>query len=160
MKTPKLLFAAGAALTLTVAGCETYAPAPPPIVPAATAITTANKAPFGSYLVDGAGRALYVLEGERQPGGAHRCMGECLNVWPPLLSSAPATAGVGVDPARIGAMTMHGPAPHVTYNGWPLYYYVRDRVPADTTGQHVTDRWGTWHLLAPNGQPIRSAGSY
>jgi predicted lipoprotein with Yx(FWY)xxD motif len=153
MKTPKLLFAAAATFALT--GCETYAPAPAPIVPAAaTTITTATKAPFGTYLVDGAGRALYILEGERQPTGTHRCMGECLRVWPPLVTAAPPTVGSGVNPALLGNMTMHGVA-HVTYAGWPLYYYARDRSPGDTTGQHVTDTWGTWHLLAPSGQPIR-----
>lgn len=158
MKTPKLLLAAMAA---TLAGCGTYAPAPVPVDPAAAAtLTTATKAPFGTYLVDGAGRALYILEGERMPGGMHRCMGECLRVWPPMLSSTPPAAGAGVDAARIGAMTMHGPAPHVTYAGWPLYYYVHDRAPGDTNGQHVTDAWGTWHLLSPAGQPIRPVGGY
>jgi len=152
MKTPKLLFAAAAA---ALAGCATVAPVPVPVVPAAAVtVTTANKAPFGTYLVDGAGRALYVLEGERMPGGMHRCVGDCLAAWPPLLATAPPTAGPGVNQALLATMPMPG-HPHVTYAGWPLYYYVRDVAPADTTGQHVTDRWGTWHLLSPSGMPIR-----
>ncbi|MFP5329647.1 MAG: hypothetical protein ACLGHC_05860 [Alphaproteobacteria bacterium] len=155
MKTPKLLFAAAAAI---LAGCTTVAPGPVPVVPVgAVSLTTANKAPFGTYLVDGAGRALYILEGERMPGGYHRCMGQCLAVWPALMSNAPPVAGAGVDPALIGSMPMHG-GQHVTYAGWPLYYYTRDRVPGDTVGQHVTDAWGTWHLLSPAGVPIRPAG--
>lgn len=152
MKTPKLLFAAAAA---ALAGCATVAPAPVPLAPAAAVtVTTANKAPFGTYLVDGAGRALYILEGERMPGGMHRCVGDCLAVWPPLLAVAPPTAGPGVNPGLLATMPMAG-HPHVTYAGWPLYYYVLDVAPADTTGQHVTDRWGTWHLLSPSGVPIR-----
>lgn len=157
MKTPKLLLAAAAALG--VASCAAVPPGPVPVVPGAAAtLTTATKAPYGTYLVDGAGRALYILEGERMPGGVHRCMGDCLAVWPPLMSPVPVRVGSGVDPVRIGSMTMHSRVPHVTYGGWPLYYYVRDRRPGDTTGQHVTDRWGTWHLLSPNGVPIRPAG--
>lgn len=152
MKTPKLLFAAAAAV---LGGCATVAPVPVPVVPAAAVtVTTANKAPFGTYLVDGAGRALYVLEGERMPGGMHRCVGDCLGVWPPLLATVPPTAGPGVNPALLSTMPMPGHL-HVTYAGWPLYYYVRDMAPADTTGQHITDRWGTWHLLSPTGVPIR-----
>lgn len=146
------------AATLSLAACATYS-APPPYGPAAygqAMVTTASKAPFGAYLVDGAGRALYILEGQRGHG-MNRCMGECLRVWPPLHSSGPPTAGPAVDPARLETMTMHG-APHVTYDGWPLYYYHTDRAPADTRGQHVVDRWGTWHLLAPSGVPIRPAG--
>ena len=151
MKTPKLLFAAAAALS--VGSCATVPPGP--VVPGATTVTVATKAPFGSYLVDGAGRALYILEGERMPGGTHRCTGGCLAVWPPVHG---AVAGPGVNPALLGSMHMHG-GPHATYAGWPLYYYVRDRGPGDTTGQHYTDTWGTWHLLSPSGQPIRPAGS-
>lgn len=151
MKTQSLLIAA-AALSLT--GCATIVP--PVLVP--VTVTTATKAPFGTYLVDGAGRSLYILEGERMPGGMMRCTGECLPIWPPLHVAGAPTAGAGADPGRLATMPMHG-APHVTYSGWPLYYYHRDRVPGDTTGQHVMDRWGTWHLLAPSGQPIRPVGS-
>jgi predicted lipoprotein with Yx(FWY)xxD motif len=155
MWTPKLLLAAASALTLT--SCATVPPAPVPVVPGASSVTTANKAPFGTYLVDGAGRALYVLEGERMPGGIHRCVGPCLAVWPPLPGAL--AAGAGVDATMLGTMTMGGTT-HATYAGWPLYYYSRDRVPGDTTGQNVTDAWGTWHLLSPSGQPIRPAGGY
>ncbi len=159
MKPLKILMTAAA---LGLGACATYpAPPPPPYAPAAygvAMVTTADKAPFGTYLVDGSGRALYILEGQRSGAGMNRCMGGCLGVWPPLHSSGPPTNGPAVDPARLGTMTMHG-APHVTYSGWPLYYYHRDRAPADTTGQHVIDHWGTWHLLSPNGEPIRPVGS-
>jgi predicted lipoprotein with Yx(FWY)xxD motif len=150
MKIQSLLIAATA---LGLTGCETYAPVAPvgPVT-----VTTATKAPFGTYLVDGAGRSLYILEGERGTTGMSRCDAACLRVWPPL-HGGPATAGAGVDAARLATVPIHG-APHVTYSGWPLYYYVRDAAAADTTGQHVTDAWGTWHLLAPSGEPIRPAG--
>jgi predicted lipoprotein with Yx(FWY)xxD motif len=122
-------------------------------------ITTATKPPFGTYLVDGAGRSLYVLEGTQNGMGMDRCSGPCLAVWPPLHAlTAPPVAAAGVDPARLTTVPMHG-APHVTYNGWPLYYYSHDQVRGDTNGQDVTDAWGTWHLLSPSGVPIRPAGA-
>lgn len=159
MNAPKILLGAAA---LGLSACA-YDHPPPPPAPYETAgvalVTTADKAPFGTYLVDGAGRALYILEGQRNHAGMDRCMGDCLGAWPPLHSSGPPTAGGAVNPALLGTMTMHG-APHVTYAGWPLYYYHRDRAPADTTGQQVQDRWGTWHLLSPNGEPIRPVGGY
>ena len=68
-------------------------------------------------------------------------------------------AGTGINPALLASVPMHG-GPHVTYAGWPLYYYHRYQVPGDTTGQHVTDTWGTWHLLSPSGEPIRPTGGY
>lgn len=144
-----------AVTALGVVACTSYPPAytgPPPYRVAH--INVATKAPFGSYLVDGAGRAVYILEGQRNHVGMDRCMGECLRVWPPVHTSGPPTAGPAVDPARLASMPMHG-APHVTYAGWPLYYYHRDRGPGDTTGQAVRDRWGYWYLLSPAGEPIR-----
>jgi predicted lipoprotein with Yx(FWY)xxD motif len=149
-----------AATTIGVVACTSYPPtnAGPPAYGIAQ-LNAATKAPFGSYLVDGAGRAVYLLEGQRHNAGMDRCMGECLRVWPPLHTSGPPTAGPGVDPAQLGSMQMHGAA-HVTYAGWPLYYYHRDRMPGDTTGQAIQDRWGRWYLLSPSGEPIRPSGGY
>ena len=144
-----------------LAACATYSSAPPPYRGAgygSAIVASANKAPFGAYLVDGRGRALYILEGQRNHAGMDRCMGECLRVWPPLHTAGAPRANPAVDPAKLATMQMHG-APHVTYAGWPLYYYHRDRSHGDTTGQHVTDTWGTWHLLSPLGEPIRQGGS-
>ena len=162
MKTANVLL--GAAM-FGLAACDTYPP-PPPLTPMGAApvaygtamVTTGNKAPFGAFLVDGDGRSLYILEGTRIPGGVNRCLGECLRVWPPLVANSPPVAGSGVDPAKLAAVPTAA-GPQTIYGGWPLYYYHRDRAPGDTAGQHVTDRWGTWHLLALSGEPIRPAGS-
>lgn len=158
MRIPKLAMTAA---TLGLAACATYPSAPPPphggAAYGALSITTATKAPFGTYLVDGAGRAVYILEGTRGTP-AERCSGQCLAVWPPLHVTTPPTAAAGVDPARLSTMMAHGQT-HVTYDGWTLFYYHRDRRPGDTTGQHVRDAWGTWHLISPTGAPIRPLGS-
>ena len=152
-----------AAVALGAAACTSYSSySPAPYGPAGYGvahINAATRVPFGSYLVDGQGRALYILDGQRGAAGMDRCMGECLRIWPPLHSSGAPTAGPGVDPARLASMPMHG-APHVTYAGWPLYYYHRDRRPGDTTGQAIQDRWGRWYLLSPSGEPIRPSGGY
>jgi predicted lipoprotein with Yx(FWY)xxD motif len=153
----------GLAASVSLAACATVPPPPPlplpaPIPVGPVAITTATKAPFGTYLVDGGGRALYVLDGTRGTA-AERCSGACLGVWPPLHVTAPPTAGVGVDPARLSTVMAHGHT-HVTYGGWTLFYYHLDRAPGDTTGQAVSDQWGYWYLLSPSGEPIRPVGGY
>lgn len=153
MKTPTLMLSA---VALGLTGCATYT-APPMAPYGAVSVTTATKVPFGTYLVDGRGRALYMLEGTRGTG-AERCSGQCLVIWPPLHVTAPPTAAAGINPALLSTMMAHGHT-HVTYGGWTLFYYHRDRGPGDTTGQHVTDAWGTWHLLSPNGEPIRPVGA-
>ena len=150
MKIPTLMLVAAA---LGVNGCATVRTPAGPIT-----LTSANKAPYGSYVVDAGGRALYILEGTRGAPGTNRCSGPCLQIWPPLGATAPQVVGGRLSQRLVSVVPGYG-GPQVAYAGWPLYYYHHDRVPSDTTGQHVTDSWGTWHLLSPSGQPIRPAGS-
>lgn len=152
MKIPTALLPAAA---IFLAGCEALPPAGP-YAAAPGSVTVATKPAHGTYLVGPNGMTLYILEGTRGTTGAARCAGECLRVWPPLLGGAP-IVGPGIDPAML-AVVQGAAGPQLTYAGWPLYYYTRDRVPGDITGQHVTDTWGTWHLLAPNGQPVAAQG--
>ena len=155
MRIPTLILST---MALGLSGCATYGPAPGGPYAGPAQISVATKAPFGSYLVGPNGMSLYMLEGTRGTP-AERCSGECLQVWPPLHVTAPPVAGPGVDPARLSTIMAHGHT-HVTYGGWTLFYYHRDAAPGDTTGQHVTDAWGTWHLVSPSGEPIRPAGTY
>lgn len=155
MKTPTFLIGSAA---LALAGCAMAPPYAPPAGPiavpvGAATLTTANKAPFGTYLVDGAGRAVYILEGTRGSSARMACGYDCARVWPPVAVTAPPVAGAGLDPRRIGTMTRGG-GTQLTYHGWPLFYYVRDRGPGDTTGHNVHDAWGGWYLLSPSGVPI------
>ena len=153
MRIPTILFA-GAALALSA--CDTMmSPSPPPPagrVGTAT-LTTATKAPFGTYVVDGRGRAVYILEGTRGASGINRCSGQCLAVWPPLMIVGTPGAASGLDQRQLRAVSAFS-GTQVSYSGWPLYYYHRDQAPGDTTGQGVRDTWGSWYLVRPTGEPI------
>lgn len=127
----------------------------------AAELRIASKDPFGDYLVDGAGRALYVLEGSREQGGQQaqqlgqkpECTGECLAEWPPYLTEGAPRAGPGVQAGQISTASFQQ-GQQVTYAGWPLYYYRGDRDDGSTAGQDVHDRWGGWYLLSPQGERI------
>ena len=156
MKAPKILLAAAA---LGLAGCAGYrlgpAAGPAPAAYVTPSVASTTKAPFGPYLVDASGRSLYILVGTRGMTGINRCDRACLRVWPAAMAARPTLAGAGVDPAKL--TTVQGPwGSQLAYAGWPLYYYNRDRLPGDTTGQYVRDTWGTWYLLSPSGEPIAS----
>ena len=151
-----LLLASGA---LALGACDTLygppSPPPPPIAPVgAVALTTATKAPFGTYVVDGSGRSVYILEGTRGGSGINRCSGQCLQVWPPLMAGRAQGVATGLNPGLVQSVSSYSGA-QIAYGGWPLYYYHRDQAPSDTTGQGVRDAWGTWYLLSPSGEPIR-----
>ena len=47
----------------------------------------------------------------------------------------------------------------VTYNGHPLYYFVGDTKPGDTTGEGINAFGGGWDVLSPSGMKIEKPGS-
>ena len=108
---------------------------------------------LGPILTDGAGMSLYVFTPDRR--NVSNCEGGCLAAWPPIMLKA----GEGLDDVAVEgnlrrsllgvAMRFDG-SRQVTYNGFPLYYWARDRVAGDVTGQWVG---GIWFLLNADGTP-------
>jgi predicted lipoprotein with Yx(FWY)xxD motif len=110
---------------------------------------------LGTALVDGSGRTLYALSAEQ--GGKLVCTSStCVTNWPPLLvpAGASATAGSGVDAAKLGTIDRSGGEKQVTYNGWPVYLFKGDSAAGQSNGQGIQSFGGTWHPLAPSGRPI------
>jgi|FLYL01.1.fsa_nt_gi predicted lipoprotein with Yx(FWY)xxD motif len=99
------------------------------------------------FLVDGQGRTLYLFTNDE--GGTPSCYDTCADDWPPV--PAPATAGDGVDPSRVGSVERRDGASQATYRGWPLYYYAADFVPGDANGQGVN---GVWWVVSPDGEAL------
>ena len=113
-------------------------------------VDLAVDAELGSILVDADGNTLYLfMKDEREKSN---CSGGCATAWPPLLTDADPVAGQGVDAGRLGTITRDDGGTQVTFNGWPLYYFVSDEAPGDTNGQ-ARDNW--W-VVSEFGGPIQS----
>ena len=144
------------AATDTAAATEapTDAPTEAPGVPVtgAATVNAAEVGTFGQALVDGTGRSLYLFTNDTQNSGASSCTGECLVNWPPLLTDGDPVAGTDVDAAMLGTITLPDGTTQVTYNGWPLYYYIDDAAAGDANGQGVGD---VWFLVTPAGEMIQ-----
>ena len=112
----------------------------------------------GAYITDGTGMALYLLEGE--PSDSSTCYDACAQEWPPFmaLQGSPSAQGQQVQENLIGTITRRDGGQQVTYGGHPLYYYHDDTGSGQTQGQDVTDQWGEWYLVQPNGQPLEGQG--
>ena len=88
-------------------------------------------------LTNAAGMTLYTFDKDTQ-GSASNCYDKCAENWPPLIASA--------DAAVEGDFTLIDRTDGtkiVAYKGWPLYLWVKDERPGDTTGDMVGEVWHT-----------------
>jgi predicted lipoprotein with Yx(FWY)xxD motif len=118
-------------------------------------VNVSETADYGPILVDDEGFALYVFMNDTQNSGASTCTGACAAAWPPLISDGPPAAGEGVDEFLLSTLPRDDGSTQVTYNGWPLYTFVDDMTPGDTTGQGLDDSGGLWFLISPSGEPVQ-----
>lgn len=116
------------------------------------ALRVDSLADAGPYLTDEEGIALYVLEDE--PHGESTCYDECAEEWPPLLTGAgdPVPGAGSVLADQLGTIERRDGSRQVTYAGRALYYYHDDQAPGDVEGHHLTDDWGEWYLVRPDGE--------
>ena len=112
------------------------------------------RGPVGVYLTDGAGRAVYLWDADRE--GTSTCYGDCAKAWPPVTVGDRPTAGTGAAADLLGTQKRSDGALQVTYNGWPLYYFASDVAPGQLAGQADTGFGAVWWLLTPAGQPLTS----
>jgi predicted lipoprotein with Yx(FWY)xxD motif len=110
------------------------------------------KSPLGRILVDGRGITLYDFVKDK--GTTSVCYGACAALWPPLLSHGKPVAGLGVSASRLATKRRTDGKLEVTYGSHPLYYFVTDQKPGQTTGQGVNQFGGPWWVLSPAGKEI------
>jgi len=107
---------------------------------------------LGKILVDGKGQTLYLFEKDK--GKSSTCSGSCASAWPPLTTSGNPTPAAGVIGAKLGTTKRSDGKTEVTYNGHPLYTYIGDQAPGQTTGQGSDDYGAEWYVLSRNGEKI------
>jgi predicted lipoprotein with Yx(FWY)xxD motif len=112
-------------------------------------VKVATSDALGSFLVDDEGLTLYIFTNDTP--NVSNCYDQCATNWPPLLTTGEPRASEGVDDSMIGTTERTDGTIQVTYNGWPLYYYIKDTKAGDTTGQAVGD---VWYVLSPAGEMI------
>jgi predicted lipoprotein with Yx(FWY)xxD motif len=112
----------------------------------------AARSPLGRILVDSKGITLYDFVADK--GKTSVCYGACAALWPPLITHGKPVAGPGVRASLLGTTRRKDGKLEVTYRGHPLYYFVTDRKPGQTTGQGVDQFGGPWWVLSPAGKEI------
>lgn len=140
-KTPSR-YGAGAASTTSSPAATTTA----------VAVTTKHNK-LGTIVAAGPKHAtVYLFEADNN--GKSSCAGACAQNWPPVTSSAQAMAGGAVSASKLGTTTRSDGTKQITYNGHPLYFFVKDGDAGDAYGEGVKAFGADWYVLAPSGNKI------
>src|SRR5882757_8422180 len=118
-------------------GAATAATVPPKTAsgqPATAGLATVGS--LGKILVDSKGHTLYLF----QPDTARmsKCSGACALSWPPLHAAGKPSAGAGLNASQLTTIARSDGTQQVTYNGHPLYTFVKDQRPGQATGQGLS----------------------
>ena len=89
-------------------------------------------------LTNPAGMTLYVFDKDAADSGKSACNGDCAAKWPPLMATASDKAG-----GDYSVVTRDDGNKQWAYKGKPLYLWVKDQKPGDTTGDGVNNVWHT-----------------
>lgn len=132
--------------------------AAPALAQDAATIQITESDQFGQYLTDAEGRPVYLFTTDTQGTGDQEAQisctsDECLEAWPLVTTSGDPQAGDGADASLLGT-TDYEDQQVVTYNGWPLYYFVRDEGADEPQGNDVESFGGEWYLLTPEGEEV------
>jgi predicted lipoprotein with Yx(FWY)xxD motif len=140
------------AVALTMAGTASAVLAGPAATAASTAKVEVVNTKLGKVLADGRGHTLYLFGKDKNSKSA--CSGACAQAWPPLTTTGKAKAGAGVSASKLGTTSRGGGVKQVTYNGHPLYGFIKDTGPRQTHGQGIVAFGGKWSVVSAAGRAV------
>src|SRR5690349_18378465 len=108
-----------------------------------------EKTKIGKVVANTQLHTLYMFRKDK--GTTSECYGACAKVWPPLLTTGKPKAGPGIKASLIGTTKRKDGKLQVTYQKHPLYTYVTDKKPGQTTGEGSKLFGAAWYALTPTG---------
>jgi predicted lipoprotein with Yx(FWY)xxD motif len=139
----------------STSGAASYSPVPS--VTRTAAKVELTKTNLGEVLADGSGRTLYLFEKDKGPKST--CSGACATAWPPLTTTGKPTAGRGISASKLGTTNRGHGVKQVTYNGHPLYRFIKDTGPRQTHGEGLKAFGAEWYALSAAGKKVEKRGS-
>ena len=107
---------------------------------------------LGRILTDGSGHTLYLFAKDKH--GRSSCSGKCAAFWPPLLASGKPRATAGAKTSLVGTTRRTDGRLQVTYNGHPLYTFVKDVRRGQANGEAVDAFGARWYALSGAGSKV------
>ena len=137
---------AGAALAIGFTGSAAKAKSP---------TLKTRKTNLGTILVDKKGRTLYAFGHDKKDKS--RCSAQCASFWPPAGSPKKPTVASGITKSKLKVIKRGDGTRQLSYNGHPLYRYVGDGKPGDTSGENLTAFGGKWDAVSKSGKIVTKA---
>jgi predicted lipoprotein with Yx(FWY)xxD motif len=109
----------------------------------------------GMILVDGRGFTVYAFSRDSRGNDACQGIRLCLSVWPPVRTTGQPLAGPGLSASLLGTITLKNGAKQVTYGGHPLYTYIGDVSPGQTTYVNRFQLGGRWPAVNAGGHEVK-----
>lgn len=116
---------------------------------AAGTVVSTKTTMFGTILVTGTGKTLYLDANDTS--GHLACYGGCLKLWPPLKASGKLSAAGQARSADLGTIRLAGGSKQVTYDKHPLYTF------ASATSGTSGEGEGGFYVVSPAGSKITQA---
>lgn len=138
----------------SAASASTTSASTTPAGSTATAVVVSTKHDkLGTILSAGSKHlTVYMFEGDK--GTSSACTGACAKVWPPVTTSAAASASGAAVAGDLGTITRSDGTMQVTYKGHPLYWFARDGDAGDAYGQGVVGFGSSWYVISPSGKKV------
>jgi len=111
---------------------------------------------LGKVLAGRSGHLLYIYAPDKRNKDV--CVTKnngCMQVWPPLTTSAKPVAQGGVKKSLLGTIKLPNGKKQVTYAGHPLYNWIDDPGGGDTSYVGVTSTGGRWYAISATGKVLK-----
>ena len=104
-----------------------------------TVLSACATGPSGTeVLTSNTGMTMYTYDRDVAGSNTSACTGTCAGVWTPVSiedASGPSYGSISREDGR----------QQLTYDGKPVYYYVKDQKPGDIYGDDID---GVWHVIS------------
>jgi predicted lipoprotein with Yx(FWY)xxD motif len=105
---------------------------------------------FMPFVTNQAGRTIYRFDNDSSNPSRTSCTGECTKKWEPVLAGKNGVKILSnkINRGSVGTID-RAEGKQLTLNGWPLYYFHKDKKLGQTAGYGVGN---AWFAIAPDGK--------
>jgi predicted lipoprotein with Yx(FWY)xxD motif len=114
-----------------------------------------RKTSVGTILVNGRGFTVYAFTKDRRNQNNCQKVSGCMSLWPALSGASKPSLGPGVKASMVRTITLKGGKKQLTYGGHPLYTYVGDSGPGQTSYVNFPMFGGRWPAVNAAGREVK-----